>query len=170
MVSLEFPTLAALYATLSAPPTRRRPAGRASGSVSQEDGALPRSTEIERWWCSGSDRNVSSLAARILEPSLPDDSHHDPSLLRASHIVPWAECESDAQRLDVYNGLLLSALWDAAFDASRFSFTDAGEPLFHPALGETEKALLRANSANSLAGLSPRHLPNLACHRRRAGF
>ena len=36
----------------------------------------------------------------------------DPALLRASHIVPWAECD-DAQRLDVHNGLLLSALWDA---------------------------------------------------------
>jgi len=34
----------------------------------------------------------------------------DPALLRASHIVPWAECETDAQRLDVHNGLLLAAL------------------------------------------------------------
>jgi hypothetical protein len=32
-----------------------------------------------------------------------------------SHIVPWAECD-DARRLDVDNGLPLSALWDAAFD------------------------------------------------------
>ena len=30
--------------------------------------------------------------------------------------MPWSEC-SDEQRLDVHNGLLLSALWDAAFDA-----------------------------------------------------
>jgi HNH endonuclease len=30
----------------------------------------------------------------------------DPALLRASHIVPWAEC-GDAQRLDVHNGLLV---------------------------------------------------------------
>ena len=37
----------------------------------------------------------------------------DRALLRASHIVPWSECD-DAQRLDVHNGLLLSALWDAA--------------------------------------------------------
>jgi hypothetical protein len=46
----------------------------------------------------------------------------DPALLRASHIVPWAEC-CDAQRLDVHNGLLLSALWDAAFE---ISFADDG--------------------------------------------
>ena len=41
----------------------------------------------------------------------------DEALLRASHIVAWADCETDALRLDVHNGLLLSALWDAAFDA-----------------------------------------------------
>jgi hypothetical protein len=33
----------------------------------------------------------------------------EPALLRASHIVPWADC-GDEQRLDVHNGLLLSAL------------------------------------------------------------
>src|SRR3977135_1680410 len=49
----------------------------------------------------------------------------EPALLRASHIVPWAECD-DAQRLDVHNGLLLSALWDAAFDAGLISFADDG--------------------------------------------
>jgi predicted restriction endonuclease len=49
----------------------------------------------------------------------------DPALLRASHIVAWAECD-DAQRLDVHNGLLLSALWDAAFDTGLVSFADDG--------------------------------------------
>src|SRR5258708_7925434 len=58
----------------------------------------------------------------------------DPALLRASHIVPWAECETDALRLDVHNGLLLSALWDAAFDAGLISFDDAGRILRSPAL------------------------------------
>src|SRR5438093_853602 len=44
-----------------------------------------------------------------------------PAVLRASHILPWADC-TDAQRLDVHNGLLLSALWDAAFDCGLVSF------------------------------------------------
>lgn len=44
----------------------------------------------------------------------------DRALLRASHIVPWAECKSDGQRLNVFNGLLLAAHWDAAFDALVF--------------------------------------------------
>jgi putative restriction endonuclease len=32
-----------------------------------------------------------------------------PELLRASHAKPWAKCASDAERLDVFNGFLLSA-------------------------------------------------------------
>ena len=56
----------------------------------------------------------------------------DAALLRASHIVPWAECETDAERLDVHNGLLLSALWDAAFDRALVTFDDQGRPEFWP--------------------------------------
>ncbi|WP_246176464.1 HNH endonuclease [Rhodovulum strictum] len=41
--------------------------------------------------------------------------------LTASHIIPWKDCTTDAERLDVHNGLLLSALWDAAFVSEGFS-------------------------------------------------
>lgn len=47
-------------------------------------------------------------------------------LLRASHIIPWARCESDEERLNVHNGLLLVATLDAAFDAGLISFADDG--------------------------------------------
>jgi hypothetical protein len=50
----------------------------------------------------------------------------DEALLRASHIVPWAQCRSDEERLDVFNGLLLAAHWDAAFDGGLVSFNDQG--------------------------------------------
>jgi predicted restriction endonuclease len=70
----------------------------------------------------------------------------DPALLRASHIVPWAEC-GDAQRLDVHNGLLLSALWDAAFDVGLISFANDGTVLASPALSAT-----RANRARHREG------------------
>ena len=67
----------------------------------------------------------------------------DAPLLRASHIIPWRECATDAERLDVHNGLLLSALWDAAFDRGLVSFDDAGLPLFSTALGEAARSDLR---------------------------
>ena len=38
-------------------------------------------------------------------------------LLRASHIKPWAVCDLDRERLDVFNGLLLIPNLDALFDA-----------------------------------------------------
>ncbi|MBL8636431.1 MAG: HNH endonuclease [Myxococcales bacterium] len=39
-----------------------------------------------------------------------------PELLRSSHIKPWSDCETDAERLDIWNGFLLAPHLDAAFD------------------------------------------------------
>ena len=45
------------------------------------------------------------------------------ALLIASHIKRWAACDADATaRGNPDNGLLLSALWDAAFDTGLLSF------------------------------------------------
>lgn len=46
-----------------------------------------------------------------------------PRLLVASHIKPWSTC-TDAERLDPRNGLCLSALHDAAFDAGFITFDE----------------------------------------------
>jgi putative restriction endonuclease len=47
-------------------------------------------------------------------------------LIRASHIRPWCECESDEQKLDPHNGLLLAVGIDAAFDCGFITFEDNG--------------------------------------------
>jgi len=86
----------------------------------------------------------------------------DTALLRASQIVPWKDCPSDAERLDVHNGLLLSALWDAAFDRGLVTFDDDGRPLLSPRLSKTARAELR--SQNSLS-LTDKHRARLATHR-----
>ena len=39
-----------------------------------------------------------------------------PEMLRASHINAWADCDNDSDRLNIYNGFLLSANYDALFD------------------------------------------------------
>jgi hypothetical protein len=88
----------------------------------------------------------------------------DPALLRASHIIPWADCESDAERLDVHNGLLLSALWDAAFDRALVTFDDQGRPKFSPSLSEQARAELRWNVPISL---TDEHCRRLIRHRER---
>jgi predicted restriction endonuclease len=93
----------------------------------------------------------------------------EPALLRASHIVAWAECD-DAKRLDVHNGLLLSALWDAAFDQGFVSFADNGNVLVSPSLGEVARSILGTDSGPPLRGLRPAHCENLAVHRGQHGF
>jgi hypothetical protein len=50
-----------------------------------------------------------------------------PELLRASHIKPWAKCDTDAERLDVFNGLLLAPQFDALFDAGFITVSDGGD-------------------------------------------
>lgn len=50
------------------------------------------------------------------------------SLLRASHIKPWRE-STNVERLDVFNGLLLSPNIDAAFDAGYITFDKNGRIL-----------------------------------------
>jgi HNH endonuclease len=93
----------------------------------------------------------------------------DPALLRASHIIPWSDCD-DAQRLDVHNGLLLSALWDAAFDCGLVSFADSGSVLASSKLSETARKTLDLDNVPLLAGLREAHRANLALHRVRNGF
>jgi predicted restriction endonuclease len=56
------------------------------------------------------------------------------SILKASHIKPWKDCTTHEERLDVYNGLLLSPNMDALFDKGFISFTDEGEIMISPQL------------------------------------
>ena len=89
----------------------------------------------------------------------------EPRLLRASHIKPWAKCETDAARLDVYNGLLLAAHLDAAFDAGLISFEDSGEVLFSSKFAMDDRDALGIHEHLALRRVAGRHLPNLAWHR-----
>lgn len=59
----------------------------------------------------------------------------DPFLI-ASHIKPWSRC-SDAERLDVNNGLLLCPNHDILFDRGYISFKEDGSLLLSPLLSAT---------------------------------
>jgi len=89
----------------------------------------------------------------------------EPRLLRASHIKPWKDCATDAERLDVYNGLLLSAHLDAAFDAFLISFDDTGRILISKALSNLDRIALGITPDLRIDKLTPAHLPRLASHR-----
>jgi hypothetical protein len=131
---------------------------------------LPRTTEAERIVIQriGQDLFRDALMD-YWDGRCPMTGITEPALLRASHIVPWADC-SDAQRLDVHNGLLLSALWDAAFDRGLVSFADDGTPLVSTQLSETARKALGISTAPHLIGLRDAHRSNLALHRARNGY
>jgi hypothetical protein len=132
--------------------------------------ALPRTTEAERLVIQRIGQDVFRDALIDYWGSrCPLTGITDPTLLRASHIVPWADC-SDEQRLDVHNGLLLSALWDAAFDKGLVSFADNGTVLVSPKLSDVARKALGADTAPPLRGLRDAHRANLAVHRARYGF
>lgn len=127
---------------------------------------MPRTTEAERLVVQRIGQDL--FRARLMDywqGRCPLTGISDPALLRASHIIPWADCECDAERLDVHNGLLLSALWDAAFDRALVTFDDDGKPEFSPGLSERARDELRWNAP---IPLTDEHRRRLACHRERA--
>lgn len=88
-----------------------------------------------------------------------------PQALRASHAKAWALCATDAERLDVYNGFLLSANLDALFDAYLASFDEDGVLLVSDAVSVDERGRLGLHAGQNLRWLDARHQPYLAYHR-----
>lgn len=125
----------------------------------------PRTTEAEKLV-------VQRIGQDIFRTSLMEHWHgrcpltdiSDQDLLRASHIIPWSECRNDADRLDMHNGLLLSGLWDLAFDRGLVTFDDAGQPQFSPRLSQAAQAELRWQRP---IPLTPGHQSKLVWHRRK---
>lgn len=89
-----------------------------------------------------------------------------PELLRASHIKPWASCESDAERLDVFNGLLLAPHLDAAFDGGYISFEDSGGVLIGETLAAPDRRQLCLDDAFCLRVITASHRHYLSWHRQ----
>lgn len=86
-------------------------------------------------------------------------------LLRASHAKPWAEA-TDAERLDVHNGLLLAVHLDALFDRGFLTFDETGAGVFSSALtAEDRERLGLPEAPPRLRRIHPDHLPYLAWHR-----
>ncbi|CAA0078279.1 Uncharacterised protein [Zhongshania aliphaticivorans] len=90
-----------------------------------------------------------------------------PDILRASHSLPWAECQSDAQRLDVFNGVLLTANLDVLFDRFLISFDRAGVIVISSVISELDRESLGLNDKLQLRWITERHEIYLQSHRAR---
>jgi len=172
VVTFEFDSLDALYSALE---TLYRLGVSLPDSPLREfrdvTSHLPRETETQRLV-------IQRVGQEVFRKALiaywggrcPLTGIKDVQLLRASHIVPWAECDTDQQRLDVHNGLLLSALWDAAFDAGLVAFDDDGSVLYSRSLGEAAVTSLSLGNVGKLPALTAAHRTNLAWHRAYHAF
>ena len=86
-------------------------------------------------------------------------------LLRASHAKPWSVA-SDAERLDVHNGLLLAVHLDALFDRGLLTFDEQGRGELSPQVGpDVRETLGLSESRLMLRRVHPAHRPYLAYHR-----
>jgi predicted restriction endonuclease len=83
--------------------------------------------------------------------------------LTAGHIKSWAE-SSDVERIDPYNGIALSPVYDKAFDSGHITFEDDGRIRISPLLA-MNAPLLGISGKEAIRGLSVNHLPYLAYHR-----
>ena len=90
-----------------------------------------------------------------------------PELLRASHIKPWADCDTDAERLDVFNGLLLAPQLDAAFDRGFMTIDDAGRIIVSDLLDPASRSVLGLDRPLWVHRLVDPHRAFLAWHRER---
>ena len=90
-----------------------------------------------------------------------------PDLLRASHIKPWADCNTDAERLDVFNGLLLAPHLDAAFDAASSRSQRDGTVLLSDALPSGARLVLGLDEPLNVHRLHRAHERYLPWHRTR---
>ena len=88
-----------------------------------------------------------------------------PQVLRASHAKPWAECTNDAERLDVFNGFLLSANLDALFDKFLISFDSEGGILISSLLCHSQIEPLSLAYDLRLRWMAKQHGPYLQYHR-----
>ena len=85
-------------------------------------------------------------------------------LLRASHIKPWRD-SNNVERLDKFNGLLLSPSYDAAFDGGYISFKSSGEIIISDQLSEQSPSLIGINPSAKIQNLNDKHHQHLEYHR-----
>jgi putative restriction endonuclease len=128
--------------------------------------ALPKTTEAERLV-------VQRVGQNLFRDGLMDlwegrcvvTGLAVPALLRASHIKPWADCETDAERLDVYNGILLAPHLDVAFDHGFITVADDGAIVVSGTLDAEARSILGLKQPLRVRGLVDGHRAYLPWHR-----
>ena len=96
---------------------------------------------------------------------------NEPSLLIASHIVPW-NLATGEEKVNKFNGLLLAPHVDKLFDRGFISFKDDGTMIVHDKLDKSLLPILGLplNTTHKIDSLPPETIPFLKSHRQLFGF
>lgn len=96
----------------------------------------------------------------------------DRRLLRASHIKAWRLCESNHERLDGNNGLLLTPTFDHLFDQGYLSFGDDGSCIVSTKIPSDQLSLIKLDSAALSTGkpFNDHQREYLQFHRKSFGY
>jgi putative restriction endonuclease len=87
-----------------------------------------------------------------------------PALLRASHIKPWRAC-NNTEKLDPFNGIILSPNLDAAFDQGFITFDQQGKLTVSRRLPSSEAKKLGISAGIGIL-IKPQHEKYLNHHRK----
>lgn len=85
-------------------------------------------------------------------------------ILIASHIVPWSK-STDAERLDINNGILLSPTYDALFDKHLISFDHQGKILLSDKIEYSAYEKIGVSGKEKIQNLSRYNFEYLDRHR-----
>lgn len=130
---------------------------------------MPRSTEVER-------KVIQRLGQGIFRRDLLNywgdrcaiTGLAVEQLLRASHAKPWVCCENDSDRLNHFNGLLLAADLDAAFENGFIGVAEDGTLLVSQRLDcqdPNARRLLNLDGFGRIERLQAGHIPWFSWHR-----
>lgn len=106
-------------------------------------------------------KNLEQIERQCRVTGLTDRSH-----LRASHIKPWRDSD-DHEKIDGYNGLLLSPHIDHLFDRGYLSFTDSGDLIVSQRLGSEVADAWGLTLPVNVGAFCPEQRVYLQYHRRR---
>lgn len=88
----------------------------------------------------------------------------DPAHLRASHIKPW-RVSNDREKIDGYNGLLLTPHFDHLFDRGYITFMNNGDLVTSGKLDGSIKVLWKIDRKVNVGGFNSEQVVYLAHHR-----
>lgn len=100
-----------------------------------------------------------------LEPACRFTGVRTPELLVASHIRPWHRCHTNEERLDPFNGLMLTPTFDRLFDRGLISFSSESRLLTSSHLRRDDIRRVHLDPETALAPFRSRQQEYLEYHR-----